>query len=60
LFRDDDADDTFEGIEFGDDVFKMICRIACDREEFEFAAVVPDVRILIPSKKGDTDSTHGN
>jgi hypothetical protein len=50
LLLRDDADGKFDDKEFGDDVLRIICKTACDREEFELAAVVPDVRILIPSK----------
>ena len=47
---DDDEEAATALPEIGDDVLRMICRMACERDEFELAAVVPDVRILIPSK----------
>jgi hypothetical protein len=44
-----------EDKEFDNDVFKIICKTASDREEFELVAVASDVRILISSKTEITD-----
>ncbi len=55
LLWDDVDDGTLEDKEFDNDVFKIICKTASDREEFELVAVASDVRILISSKTEITD-----